>query len=277
VASKKANKPTLDEGELTRRLRAKYNENSGNGNAWAFVPQVRNKAGFSANRTIDAYVMALWPSRGLELIAIEIKSARSDWLRELKDGAKAEAFANLADRFYVVTGSTEIVKDGELPPTWGLMVPHGRGLRVAVEAPLLREKTGDFPPELDRSFLAALLRRATQQGELDPAELTAAVQAAEQQARSVFESRELSYRRDLIASKKKISDFEQAAGISLKASEFTGDWTPAQVGAAVRAILDGERQANKYQERLRRLRGSASELVTALDSELAALEDHPQT
>ena len=74
-------KPSLTEAELIKRLRVRYTEKAGNGDAWAFIPKVRSAAAFDAKRTIDAYAMALWPSRGLSLHAFELKSSRSDWLR----------------------------------------------------------------------------------------------------------------------------------------------------------------------------------------------------
>jgi hypothetical protein len=58
--------------ELIGRLRTRYLQDNGNGAAWAFIPKVRSAAAFDARRTIDAYAMSLWPSRGLSLFAFEI-------------------------------------------------------------------------------------------------------------------------------------------------------------------------------------------------------------
>lgn len=98
-------------------LAARYGRSSGNGPAWAFVPKVRDAAGFSATRTIDAIAMSLWPSRGLELHGHEIKVSRSDWLRELKEPEKAEAFSSVVDRWWLVVSDAQIVAAGELPPS----------------------------------------------------------------------------------------------------------------------------------------------------------------
>jgi hypothetical protein len=62
-------KPALTEGQLLDRLRVRYTEKS---DARAFVRGVRSAAGLDAQRTIDGYAMALWPSRGLTL-------PRSSW------------------------------------------------------------------------------------------------------------------------------------------------------------------------------------------------------
>jgi hypothetical protein len=42
--SPKAKKPSLTESQLIDRLRARYGEKSGNGNAYAFIPGVRSAA-----------------------------------------------------------------------------------------------------------------------------------------------------------------------------------------------------------------------------------------
>ena len=49
------------EKDMLRRLQVKHTQDNGNGPAWAFVPHVRDKAGFDATRTADAIAMHLWP------------------------------------------------------------------------------------------------------------------------------------------------------------------------------------------------------------------------
>jgi hypothetical protein len=97
---------------MLARLRVKYGESGANGSAHAFVPHVRS--GAASRRTIDAYMMSLWPSRGLTLTAFECKSSRSDWHRELQMPEKAEEFCALADYFYLVVGDKDIVQGGSI-------------------------------------------------------------------------------------------------------------------------------------------------------------------
>ena len=97
---------------------------------YAFLEEVRNDAGFDASRSCDAIAMSLWPSRGLDLQGFEIKASRSDWLRELKDPAKAEAVCKFCDFWWLAVGDAGIVLDGELPVSWGLLVPRGDKLVV---------------------------------------------------------------------------------------------------------------------------------------------------
>lgn len=126
--------------------------------SYAVLSSVPNGTGGHKTRTIDALVMSLWPSRGLSLDAVEIKTSRSDWLRELESPAKAETFFEYVDHFWLAVGDADIVREGELPSTWGLLVPSPRGakMKVAKAAPALT------PKPLPRSFLAAMFRRMSE-------------------------------------------------------------------------------------------------------------------
>ena len=147
------------EARLLELLRRRHAAKSGDGPEWAYLEHVRDRAGFEATRTIDAMALGLWPSRGHELHAFEVKVSRSDWRRELADPAKAEAFCKLADRFWVVAPRGVVPVD-EVPETWGLLETHGTTtptLRVTQAAPKLEPATGRA---VSRGFLACLLRAA---------------------------------------------------------------------------------------------------------------------
>lgn len=120
---------------------------------WAIFYEVGEGTGARGGRYADAVAMNLWPSRGCELHGFEIKVSRSDWLNELKQPDKSEPVQRNCDRWWVVTPA-DIIKPGELPPTWGHYIVKGNGLNVATIAPQL-ERANWQPP-----FLAALLRRA---------------------------------------------------------------------------------------------------------------------
>ena len=126
--------------------------------AWALFGNVANATGFGANRWADAIAMSVWPSRGLMILGFEIKVTRSDLLRELKDPKKADEVGQYCDFWWVASGSAELAKPEELPPAWGLLAPvttrAGVTMRVIKEAGRLK------PKALDRSFVAAILRRA---------------------------------------------------------------------------------------------------------------------
>jgi hypothetical protein len=140
----------ITEREVLRLLRARHPAP-----AWAFLDHVANGTGRHQQRTADALAMSLWPSRGLELHGFEVKVYRSDWLRELKDPAKADEIAARCHRWWVVVGDESIIQQGDLfPQTWGQMVVRDGELVVTREAPLIE------PAPLDHVFLAAILRRA---------------------------------------------------------------------------------------------------------------------
>lgn len=92
----------------------------------------------------------------------EVKVSRSDWLRELADPSKAEAWSRYCDRWWLVVPDKAIVKPGELPDSWGLLVLAGTGLRAAVRAPLLDPEPMPVPARaaLMRAVAATALRGA---------------------------------------------------------------------------------------------------------------------
>lgn len=123
--------------------------------AYAFLEEVRNAAGFDASRSCDAVAMSLWPCNGLQLHGFEVKASRGDWLRELKTPEKAAALLPFFDRWWLVLGDPTIAKTEEVPDSWGILVLYGGRLHLARPAAKL-----DAVP-VSRGFLAALLRRAT--------------------------------------------------------------------------------------------------------------------
>lgn len=121
---------------------------------YAILPEVANSTGSNRKRHIDAVVMSLYPSRGLDIYGIEIKVSRSDWVRERDNPAKAEEIANHCDGFYLAVSDASIVHAGELPTGWGL-ISCSSG-----EAKIVTRCTKTTPSNLSRGFVAAMLRRA---------------------------------------------------------------------------------------------------------------------
>lgn len=228
--SETAQLPIDETADTTAKLRAllrrKYPADQ-----YAMLYEVRDAAGFQAQRSADVIVVGLWPSRGCLLEGMELKVSRSDWLRELKKPQKAEAFFSYCDRWWVVVGSSDIVKPGELPPTWGLMVPRAGGLGVIQQAPVLK------PEPIDRSLLAAMMKRATSTALEDP-QVCAVIDARVAAQKALLKSNE-SYdlqrlKRDLEDLRKSVSAFQQASGVQIDA------YSGARIGEAVRAVMSGE-------------------------------------
>ncbi len=201
--------------------------------AYAMLYEVRDAAGHSANRSADVVMVGLWPSRGCQIEGMEIKISRSDWLRELKKPEKAEAFVPYCDRWWVVA-NPGVVKVEELPPTWGLLVPSGKGLGIVKQAPLLEAKP------MDRSLLAAMLKRATATTLADPevqAAIAARVKAEKEQFKSM-ESYDLRTAKDRAeALEKAIAEFQEHSGVEI--SSYRG----ARLGDAVKLVMAGQHNA----------------------------------
>jgi len=225
---------------------------------WAVLFEVASGTGANARRRADAVAMSLWPSRGLELHGVEVKASRSDWLREKAQPEKAEPIFRFMDRWWIVVGDPEIVKPGELPPTWGLLVPRGKSLVAKVEAPKLD------PQPVSRSFLAALLRRAHEtahgasEREIAEAKEKARVETwetARAQARLQFDVEHGS----LVGA---VKAFEQASGVSIGRK-----WDAGDIGAAVKRVLAQENVS--AEDRLKRLAKEARRLAEDAERALA--------
>jgi len=194
---------------------------------WAFLPQVGSGTGTHYRRTADGIAMNLWPSRGMELHGFEIKVARNDWIRELKDPEKSVAVQKYCNRWWIVAPKG-VVADGELPPTWGLLEPTGKsGLKVVTAAPELED-----PKRLSRTFVAAVLRQATKvttpQAKLDDEYMRGKREGTE-----AAELR-IKYANDQADElQRKIDEFQEKSGVSINC------WDVGRIGDAVRQVLRG--------------------------------------
>lgn len=133
-------------------LHGRYSVAKGNGPRYVTAEHVRNDAGFRAMRTADLIALDLWPAQGNELIGHEVKVSRADWLTELRDPTKAEAFKRHMDRWFLVAPAG-VAQPEELPDGWGLMLVDDAGrTKVKVRAPKLT------PEPMPRGMLAAFTR-----------------------------------------------------------------------------------------------------------------------
>lgn len=209
--------------EIKALIRAKYPVRE-----WALAFEVSNGTGSEARRHADAVAMNLWPSRGLAIHGFEFKVYRNDWLRELQNPAKAEPVAQYCDYWWLVTGPG-IVKDGELPDTWGLMEVQEGKLVTVKPAP-----QKDAVPS-GRPFMAALFRKMS---EVDSAEIEqiASKRVAELDAirKQSFEREVESRTRHYERLRERVDEFERVSGLDLE------DWSlhPEEFGKAVKFVLN---------------------------------------
>lgn len=214
--------------ELEAALRSRYRPPE-----WAYLGQVRSATGFGNARTADAIAMNLWPSRGLVVHGFEFKVSRTDWLKELREPAKAEEIARYCDFWWLVVGDKAIVKPGELPATWGLMAPRGQSLVIAEKAEILQ------PAALDRPFVAAILRKAQ---EASPGEAALAAEFKRGCKVGTSEQKKLDEQqrylesddRELERLRNQIKDFKKASGVDI--DSYNG----GMIGRAVRMALEME-------------------------------------
>lgn len=142
----------LTERVMLDRLRLRYIAVHGNGPRWVFATHVQDAPGFAGRRTADAVAMDMWNSKGLELHGHEVKVSRADWLRELRTPEKATAVGRYCDRWWLVVPDLDIVRPGELPAGWGLLLCRETSVRAAVPAPKRK------PDLVDRGFMASFAR-----------------------------------------------------------------------------------------------------------------------
>lgn len=146
------------ERTMLDRLNLRYSKANGNGPRYTRAEHVKVSAGFDARRICDYMAFDLWTggwgaSRvGPLLHGHEVKVSRADWLTELKDPSKAEAFSRFCDYWWLVVSDRKIVHDGELPEGWGLMVASGASVRILIQAERLT------PVPLTRDLQATLMR-----------------------------------------------------------------------------------------------------------------------
>ncbi|MCU6481327.1 hypothetical protein [Arthrobacter sp. A2-55] len=126
---------------------------------WVRAEHVKSGMGYiDGQRTADFVAADKRPGipygTTLALIGHEVKVSRSDWLTELKDMDKSHAIKRYMHHWYLVVPDAAIVKPGELPADWGLLVSSGEGLRAKVKAPRLAPE----PAPLD--FTISLMNAA---------------------------------------------------------------------------------------------------------------------
>ncbi|MFB4275777.1 hypothetical protein ACBJ59_10830 [Nonomuraea sp. MTCD27] len=109
-----------------------------------------------SNRRCDLLRIGVWASRGHGIDVHELKTSRSDWLRELDDPAKAEAWWPYSSRFWVVAPPKMISPD-EVPSGWGLMEPPAAANRRRFKVIV---KPAERAPKLTIPLLADLVGRA---------------------------------------------------------------------------------------------------------------------
>lgn len=216
--------------EIRQRLRARYSAPE-----YALVEEVPNATSWNKRRTADAIAMGCWKKVGIHLNGFEIKATRSDWRRELNDLGKSAEISKFCHRWWIVA-DRGVVKKDEMPDNWGLLEPHGQGLKVSKAAALV------VPEPVSFDFLAGLLRKAVNEGVAEDrlraqfkAGYDSGMSAAGQQESNAVVNAERArdrVQRRLEQFENSLAEFENESGISI--TQHNG----REMGSAVRLLLN---------------------------------------
>jgi hypothetical protein len=224
----------LSTEDMLRRLEARYAPPE-----WVTIRECSDSTGYRS-RSADLMAFGLWPSRGMEIIGFEVKSFRGDWIKEIKNPAKAETIASRCDRWYVVVTNEKIIQPGELPGNWGVIIPRGAGLKISVEAEYSRK--GD----IKRNFFMAMLRRVvdgTVPKILFQEKLDEAFKQKEKDLREQLEWKNKNNEEQYKSLLEKIDEFEKASGVKLGERWESGK----NIGEAVKFVLNHNPQEHMNQ------------------------------
>lgn len=223
------------------------------------LEEVRDATGFDGCRTADAIAISLYRSRGKSLWGFEIKVSRYDWLQELKQPQKAENIMRYCHHWALVASSEDIVQKGELPPTWGMYIPHKDRLKCIVAPPKL-----DPVPMDMRMFTALVYAVKRSHRSIDERALKEATDKAFESGQNSASHFAQNYK-DL---QEKVSAFEKASGLSI---QYGWNGKPDKVGAAVKMIIDRDGTLNALMRQMKYASDSAERLKKEIDEQIEAM------
>lgn len=198
--------------------------------------------GSQRNRTerrADAIAVQLYESRGVHLHAFEVKVSRADWMRELREPAKADPIAT-GCRYYTIIAPQGVVDPLEVPLAWGLWQVR------AADGKVMRTRAGQ-PNEdarFDVSTMARILRRAYDAILAPGAD---ALKAAEQKGwkegheagkRDAARPEGEDYRERYNELVEAVTAFQQASGVDLGARWYPNPTKARRTGEAVRLLME---------------------------------------
>ncbi|MFF2621221.1 hypothetical protein [Oerskovia jenensis] len=165
--------------DLMARLKRHYIKPGAPLPGGVFLPEVGWNGGGTSRA--DALYVGFTGSSGRLLVGHEVKASRADWLNELAKPGKADAWADQCHEWWLVT-VPGVVRDGELPEGWGLMLPGRSRTRMDIRTRARRHP--DRVPSWDatRSIIA-------RQDTLRAAAIEDGRRAAHEQARADADAR----------------------------------------------------------------------------------------
>ena len=241
-------------GELYQRIASTFPEPG-----YVTLEEVRDATGFDGCRTADAIAISLYRSRGKSLWGFEIKVSRYDWLQELKQPQKAENIMRYCHHWALVASSEDIVQKGELPPTWGMYIPHKNRLKCIVAPPKLEPVPMDM-----RMFTALVYAVKRSHRSIDERALKEATDKAFESGQNSASHFAQNYK-DL---QEKVSAFEKASGLTI---QYGWNGKPDKVGAAVKMIIDHDKTLDALMRQMKYASDSAERLKKEIDEQIEAM------
>jgi hypothetical protein len=239
--------PKITAGAIIAQLRKGWDEK-----AFAFLEQVRGGTGTHGSRYCDALVMSLWPSRGFDVIGMEVKVSRQDWLNELKQPEKADEIFRFCNYWWLIVADRSIVREGELPRPWGLQTMGPDGVETIIDAPKLQ------PEPLSPAFVASVLR-CVSKNEPGKERLNDSYQAGYREGYAAGEKSTKHIgaynNQEHERLKNSIAEFERRSGVKI---EF---YNGGVVGEQFKRFQDADRQLNHMQRNLEAVRGAARRIL----------------
>lgn len=246
----------LQAHELFQRLQGTFSEP-----AYITLEEVRDATGFDGVRSADAIAISLYRSRGKSVWGFELKVSRNDWLKELKQPEKAESIMRYCNYWALVVPHKDIVKPGELPPSWGMYIAQKNRLKCVVPCPKLD------PLPMSITFLTALVYAvAHRQAKLDVAAINAARDAGYKEG--VRRTGDDRYENNYKELKEKVEAFEKASGLQIQYG-----WTkPHKVGVIVKLLLDGNASLKRLMDTAKYNLSKTEDLKVELEKHIKVIE-----
>jgi hypothetical protein len=238
-------------------LRRKFPENE-----YSLMKEVSDAAGFSRSRSADYIAVNLYPSRGLAINGIELKSFRGDWLNELKNPKKAENIFQYCDYFWLLTTDESIAKIEEIPVAWGWMNIKGERVYIKKQAPLLE------PKPVSKGFMCAMLKRASSKEQF--VHISAIEDKIEEARRKGLDENQrlITHLQNQVKEHKElVKSIEESSGIDLNSWHINRE--PKKIGEIIKLIESGG--ADKLKQDLINLKESADKTLQKINEGIELL------
>ena len=229
--------------------------------AYITLEEVRDATGFDGHRTADAIAISLYRSRGKAIWGFEMKVSRNDWLKELKQPEKAESIMRYCNYWGLVVPDKNIVKDGELPESWGMYVAQKNRLKCVVPCPKLD------PVPMSITMLTALAYAINQRGiRADEAALNKA--RDEGYAQGSARTQDAYWEKEYKTLQDKVDEFEKGSGLNIR----YGWHKPEKIGPIVKLVMDGNAPLKRILDTAKYNLSKTEDLKTEIEKQIKVLE-----